>query len=276
MEFLVRKTNNVQFDLDSSLLIWLFLTISFWVYPILGEAQHSSTWAPLHSKTSLTHHSMSISTVNSSTAYPNRKELSHVLGLDSGGSAQITPIHGVNAERTDSTVVNRVYRNALRIGILNPFFENLHLAYERNVHPKGSFELAVGIIGASYYDWNTESSGIYGKIGYRIFLTTKRSLEKSKGGLLHCGWYLRPEVSYAHYSDLVSETNRRIRVDATAAMLNIGRQTIWDNKTLMESYVGVGLGYSGQNKTSVHYAFIGGTNDLPIVFAIGWRLGIPF
>ncbi len=179
-------------------------------------------------------------------------------------------------------------KNNLKINFLSPLFNSTNICYERSLKPGRSIEGTIGIIGAGW-DYGDEQRGAFVKFGYKFIKSPDYYIKGQKFAHILKGSYIRPEIAFSLYSydesdywyydddDLTEFGNDRETVIMGAILLNFGKQWIFENGFLVDTFMGIGYGFGQDNNYfEQHRAFVGGDDDFPIAFTTGVRIGWNF
>ncbi len=161
-------------------------------------------------------------------------------------------------------------RNAIKIQFLSPLSGVTCLSYERAIKPGQSFEASAGFIGLGFNNPD-DAAGLGIRAGYKFIRSPDYYLRGMRYAHILKGGYVRPELVLASYS--LREDNRN--VTKAGLMLNIGKQWVFSDVFLVDLYVGTGYGFSNASPgVSWPYFFAVGTDQVPIAFNWGFRIGI--
>ncbi len=159
----------------------------------------------------------------------------------------------------------------LKFNFLAPLYGYTEIGYEQSTGVGKSFEVSVGIIGAGkagylgFYDGNfTEvkrsPKGFFVSGGYKFGKLPDFILfGKSRQTHLMQGTYIKPIVYFGHYSEAqmiekagnVFEKGRQ-EVTFGAIQIELGRQWIFGERFMFDTYWGIGYGFDNK-KSSVKY-----------------------
>ena len=99
------------------------------------------------------------------------------------------------------------------------------------------------------------------------------------------GGYIAPELALRYMSfdsdeDLYSGntytgTTRKDNF-ALAVMLKFGKQWVFDDAFLVDIFGGIGYGFGGDDYETLYYGFVVGSDEVPIAFTSGIRIGWVF
>ena len=161
-------------------------------------------------------------------------------------------------------------RNAIKFQFLSPIAGVTTLTFERALKPGQSIEASAGIIGLGFNNPD-DALGLGLRAGYKFIRNPDYYLEGMRYAHILKGGYVRPELVLASYN--LREENRN--VTKAGIMLNIGKQWVFSDVFLVDLYVGAGYGYSNARTGEDWPYFIAiGTEDVPIAFNWGFRIGI--
>ncbi len=173
--------------------------------------------------------------------------------------------------------------HALKINFLSPLLGSTELVYEQNIKPGKSWETALGIIGIGFDSYDLNSKGIYGKIAYKFLRTPFYYTQKMHYAHILKGGYIAPELAfrYVKYDDFYDYWNGNSSVDkeenmAVAITLKFGKQWVFDDAFIVDSFFGIGYGYNKNDLETIPYGFVSMDNEFPLAFTAGIRLGWAF
>ncbi|HAM97988.1 MAG TPA: hypothetical protein DCQ26_05215 [Marinilabiliales bacterium] len=174
-------------------------------------------------------------------------------------------------------------KRALKINFLSPLLGSTELVYEQNIKPGKSWETAIGIIGLGFDTYELNSQGIYGKLAYKFMRTPNFYTQRMHYAHIMKGAYFAPELAfrYAKYDyedwDYYNGGNTTRKEDlALAFTLKFGKQWVFDDALVVDTFFGVGYGFSKDNKESIPYGFAVFDNEFPIALTYGLRIGWAF
>ncbi len=179
-------------------------------------------------------------------------------------------------------------KNALKIGFLSPLFQATSFSFEHSLAPGKSIEATLGIIGLGMDIDDSNAGGAYVKFGYKLIKDPDFYIKGMRYAHLLKGSYFRPEIAFSaykrEYDDYYSYNDEGIYVGGLrytekntmfAVILNVGKQWVFQDKFLIDWFAGVGYGFgNNEGNESFHYAFLGGTDDTPLVLTSGIRIGL--
>lgn len=181
-------------------------------------------------------------------------------------------------------------KNALKINFLSPLFGTTEFAYERSIKPGRSWEAALGIVGLGNDAQDIDPRGVYGKFSYKFMRNPDFYLTRMHYSHLLKGGYIAPEIALRHmsydenwgyyydeydsYHDYSSEG--RENKTTLAILLKFGKQWVFDDAFLVDTYVGVGYGFGGDDYEGLPYGFIVAPDEFPIAFTAGIKIGWVF
>ena len=182
----------------------------------------------------------------------------------------------------DAVDVSNDRRNAIKLSFISPTYNATTLFYERGLKPGQAMEFGIGAIGLGLAEVHEEASGIILKAGYKFTARPERYQSKFQYAHLLKGSYIKPEITFVHYSFseygtgcVLSEWNR----DVTLLNFGVvgGKQWVFRNSLLLDLFGGVGLAVgNNENDQGWHYNFVGGTTDFPMTFTLGFKVGFLF
>jgi len=158
-------------------------------------------------------------------------------------------------------------------------------SYERSLKPGRSVEGGIGFIGLGQRPDGYRASGVFMNAGYKFIKDPDFYVKGMRYAHLLKGSYFKPELAVSIYK----YSNRTViggntvgdpdtNVAMFAVILNIGKQWVFADRFLVDWYIGggYGFGHNDESDNARHYAFLGGTNDSPLVLNSGFRIGFLF
>ena len=126
--------------------------------------------------------------------------------------------------------------------------------------------------------------GVYGRFAYKFSRSPDFYIQRMHYSHILKGAYVAPEfairyVKYDYYDYnyiLGQDVTKRKENFAFAFLLKFGKQWVFNDKFLIDTFIGIGYGYAGEDYDFVNYGFIAGTSDFPIAYTEGIRIGWVF
>lgn len=176
------------------------------------------------------------------------------------------------------------YRNAIKVDFLSPLTGNTTFYYEHSRKPGRSLEAGLGIIGLGINVGDWSAKGAFIKFGPKFIKSPDFYMRGMRYSHILKGGYIKPEITLGLYSRKFSEweddgyygnyVDSRKNVFMGAILLNVGKQWIFDNSFLVDFYFGVGYGFdSGDQEEGYHFGFVMASEDVPISFSAGLKIG---
>jgi hypothetical protein len=169
-------------------------------------------------------------------------------------------------------------RNALKMEFLSPLNSVLAFSFERCIKPGASWEATLGIVGIGFENPD-DAAGVAVKGRYKFIKSPDFYLQGMRYAHILKGKYVAPELLFATYKGTNKyswsggeETYHRVKI---AAVINIGNQWIFNDIFLVDLHFGLGYGYSNSEEfaSSYPYVFSVASNDFPLAFSWGFRIG---
>lgn len=174
-------------------------------------------------------------------------------------------------------------QRALKLGFLSPMYGNTEFTFEQVIKPGRSWEAALGIIGIGFDPYERDPSGIYGKYAYKFTRTPDYYMHRMHYSHILKGAYIAPEIAfrYVEYNSIeynwFSENSRkRVNDFSLAVHLKFGKQWVYDNRFIIDAFVGIGYGSTSQDYDMVNYGFAVLGSKLPVSTTSGIRIGLAF
>lgn len=213
---------------------------------------------------------------------------------------------------TDPDYYTDQHKNNIKFSFTGLLFKHLDFYYERSLSPTTSFEGGIGLIGIgfdpddnNYYgeEAKRNPAGVAVHVGYKLKRSPDFYLEKMRYAHLLAGGYIKPEIIFTAYSEdynveaydhttgQYSVTSDRRSAVSGAFMLNLGKQWIFNDQFSLDTYVGIGYGFTNSdnhpdniNYNSWDYPLTEGvvqygyliTPAIPLAFTGGISLGYVF
>ncbi len=182
-------------------------------------------------------------------------------------------------------------KQALKINFLSPLFGTTELVYEKSIKPGKSWEVALGIVGLGNDIQEIDPVGVYGKFAWKFMRNPDYYQYRMHYSHILKGAYFAPEIAlrymkydgegYDYYLDEQGYshsryTGEREQKTTVALMLKFGKQWVFDNSFLVDTYVGVGYGFGADDYSGLPYGFIVAPDEFPIALTSGIRIGWVF
>ena len=152
-------------------------------------------------------------------------------------------------------------------------------SFEHCIKPGASWEATLGIVGIGFENPD-DAAGVAVKGRYKFIKSPDFYLQGMRYAHILKGKYVAPELLFATYKGTnkydwsgVKETYHRVKI---AAVINIGNQWIFNDIFLLDLHFGLGYGYSNSEEfaSSYPYVFSVASNDFPLAFSWGFRIGL--
>lgn len=175
-------------------------------------------------------------------------------------------------------------KHALKINFLSPLTGSTEFVYEQSIKPGKSWETALGIIGLGADPQDYNPSGVFGKFAYKFLRDPDFYMHSMHYAHILKGAYFSPEIALRYmsydsynydyyYNSTYTETSSRKEKFDMAILLKLGKQWVFDDAFLLDIYGGVGYGIGGNDNDVLNYGFIISSNDVPMAFTGGIRVG---
>ncbi|WP_340111615.1 hypothetical protein [Maribellus mangrovi] len=233
-----------------------------------------------------------------------------IFGIDKALVDRIEFGTGEIIEVVESTFRNPEYyanqsKNALKVNFLSPLFGTTEFVYERSLKPGKSWEMALGIVGLGFDIDDIDPFGLYGKFAWKFMRDPDFYLHRMHYSHILKGAYFAPEIAlrfiaydvynvtytgYGNYSPYgysssyyyggygynYETTTERENRTTLALMLKFGKQWVFDDSFLIDTYVGVGYGFGADDYEGLAYGFFVAPDEFPIALTAGLRIGWVF
>ncbi len=185
-------------------------------------------------------------------------------------------VNGKSNDWKDEELYRGQLKKAIKINLFSPLYGSTDITFEKTNKVGNSFEITFGIIGAGksdiitnyYYNGTTTITeevkksqfGFFASYGHKFIKQPNFTYGASKLTHVLQGKYIRPVFYLGNYSENVMAykggttsyyTKDRQNVTFAAVQLEFGKQWIFNNKVLLDSYFGIG--YAADNKKQNYY-----------------------
>lgn len=190
-------------------------------------------------------------------------------------------------EMTNPTNYEDNKKNAFKIDFLSPLSGNTTLYYERSLKPGRSIEGAIGLVGLGIKHDSEAAAGLFVKAGYKFIKDPDFYLRGMRYAHILKGSYVKPElifgVHHRNYTDHIWDSfyqynpvQRSETVVSGAIQIVFGKQWVFDNAFLVETFSGIGYGFTSMNRDNFnpyHYGYSVGGSGFPISASWGMKIG---
>jgi hypothetical protein len=162
-------------------------------------------------------------------------------------------------------------RQGIKINFIGPLIGYTQVSYEKSLGVGKGYEVSLGVIGAgknqvlNYYD-NTfretkrNQFGLTGSFGYKFSKLPDFIFGKTRFTHLMQGSYIRPIAYLGNYSEnrVVYKANNDFVVDRQnttfgALQLETGKQWVFGDMMLLDTYFGLGYGFDNKKGEDYYY-----------------------
>ncbi len=219
-----------------------------------------------------------------------------IFGIDKALVDRIEFGTGEVIEIEDNTSRNPEYyanqsKNALKLNFLSPLFGTTEFVYERSLKPGQSWEVALGIVGLGNDIQDNDPLGVYGKFAWKFMRDPDFYIHRMHYSHILKGAYFAPEIAIrymaydGYYWDSYYDVNGNYHYESgneretratLAFMLKLGKQWVFDESFLIDTYFGLGYGIGADDEDGLPYGFIVAPDDFPIAVTSGIRIGWVF
>lgn len=182
-------------------------------------------------------------------------------------------------------------KNAIKVEFMAPLVGNTSFSWEHSMKAGRSLEATLGIVGLGIDNSDENPGGVFMKFGYKFIKSPDFYLRGLRYAHLLKGSYVKPEIMlglvghdeyewhdnydpYGYWSSY--ETHNRESIFGGAVQVVFGKQWIFDNVFAIDTYAGIGYGFTSTSghEEYYHYGFMVPDNEFPVAFSAGLRLGI--
>lgn len=211
-----------------------------------------------------------------------------LIGIDKNKVASIIFADGREMKFEDSMIHGEDYslqrKNAFKFNFILPVSGAYAFSYERSLKPGRSFETEIGIISSGgNEEMNMEASGLFLKAGYKFIRDPDFYLKGMRYAHILKGSYLKPELVFVTFTydnrnvsaQLAgSSANTSGSITELAFLLNAGKQTVYNNRFVVDWFIGGGYSLGGKDDADIRsFAYTGGGGS-SFVLTGGVRVGL--
>ncbi len=201
-----------------------------------------------------------------------------VYGIDKNDISKVVLSTGMTVTIQNSMENSDNYsgqkKNALKFRVFSPLYGYSDITYERSLRPGNSIECSFGIIGlGSQYEEQVRGGSL--RLGYKMFKSPDYYVKGMRYAHILKGAYFRPEIAASYYERKYDD-KESVKVMATALMFTVGNQWVLNDMVVIDCYLGLGYGYSDEEKFDMQYGYSTGDLKVPMAFTSGVRLGLLF
>jgi len=178
-------------------------------------------------------------------------------------------------------------KNALKIDFMSPISGNTTLYYERSLKPGRSVEAGIGLIGLGIQRDEESAAGLFLKGGYKFIKDPDFYLRGMRYAHVLKGSYVKPELMFGFYNRNYTQhhwdswynynpVRKSETVVSGAIQIVFGKQWVFDNAFLVETYNGIGYGFTSMNRDNFnpyHYGYSVGGGKFPFSYSYGLKIG---
>lgn len=181
-------------------------------------------------------------------------------------------------------------KQAVKFKLLSPIMNNLSFSYERLIKKGSSYEIGLVIPGVGLnWDEFESTRGVILRGGYKFMNTPDYYVRGMRYAHVLKGGYVKPEIILGAYNRTYknyyygSQNTITEKIVCGAAVINLGKQWVFDNVFVVDWSFGLGYGFvnsSFNNSTilsddfnPINYAFFGGIDEFPIAYTANFRIG---
>jgi hypothetical protein len=174
-------------------------------------------------------------------------------------------------------------KNDIKLNFLSPMNSVLTFSYEKAIKPGASWEATLGIVGIGFD--NPDDAVGFAMMGrYKFFQSPDYYLKGMRYAHILKGRYVAPELLFASYQGKVQDWNNNIEKSYSrvkfAVLINFGKQWVFDDLFLIDTYGGIGYGYTNDRLDDGNlpypYIFTVLSQKFPLALSYGFRIGFLF
>lgn len=170
-------------------------------------------------------------------------------------------------------------KRAIKMEFFSPLTGNTTLGYENYIKDWLSWEVKVGVIGIGTDVNDSNPAGVMIKGGPKFKLNPDFVTSDLKGSHLLGGKYIRPEIAFSQYTELVETSDginsntERESFTSIAFLITYGRQYVLADIMTLDYHVGLGYGYNSSDEGRYDYGFATSNPSFPLAFSAGFTIG---
>lgn len=175
-------------------------------------------------------------------------------------------------------------KHAFKVSFLAPVMGYFEAGLERSIKPGRSAEVMMSIVNSKLGNRGDET-GFNVTAGIKFLKSPDFYMRGMRYSHILKGAYVRPDVLLSilnHKPEMSNADGSTQTANATTVALgfniNVGKQIVFNDAFLIDYFIGVGYGVvSGDNNNDFNrerrYGWIQGTDDVPLNFNLGLRVG---
>ncbi len=188
-------------------------------------------------------------------------------------------------------------KNAFKAGFLAPLFGSSEISYEHSLRPGISLEGGIGIVGLGMDQEDVRPVGTFLRFGPRFFHAPEYQTNSTRYYHVLKGAYIQPQLLFGAFTSdyfytingITGPNRQKTRVITSygSLMMVFGRQSVFQNLFVLDSYAGIGWGYNKtntnrvpinaydleSNPTRTTYGVDVGESNFPFALSYGIRIG---
>lgn len=179
----------------------------------------------------------------------------------------------------------RQRKNGLKFNMFMPISGATAFGYERSIKPSMSFESEIGIINSGQSaEMSMDAKGLFIKTGIKLIRSPDFYLKGMKYSHLLKGAYVKPELALTTFTFDKSKVAAQLgsgpglesgSVAKVAVLLNFGKQLVYNNRYVVDWFIGGGYNLGKKEESLRYFAFTGG-GGTSFVGSGGVRVGFLF
>jgi hypothetical protein len=182
-----------------------------------------------------------------------------------------------NPYEVSNEMVLPEHSHAIKMELLAPLLNHFTFIYEINLKKGINLEIKGGLIATNTNVNLKHAEGYFIKGGLKFVKLTTSYLNGIKYVQPLEGTYLKPEIIFDQY--VQDDEGNEINYTSYAINLLFGKQKCWNNKWLLDFFVGIGgavQNTSGESDLTYNFSHIYFGKKLPLILTGGFNMGVAF
>jgi len=182
---------------------------------------------------------------------------------------------------------------AFKINFMAPLLGYSEFSYEKSIGVGKSYELSLGIIGlgkSTQLNWynngvqqetHKNQFGLYAGAGYKFNKLPDFLFGRTRFSHIMQGSYAKPQFYFGNYSENIiayksgGQSVEKANTTFSAIEIEFGKQWVFGDKLLIDSFWGLGYGFDNKNDGSAYNYGVARLGNSPgVALSFGLRLGL--